>query len=50
MFADANYDVTKIKPSDYQTFATAFTKPEVKTALSHITSYMIQVCGITTTT
>jgi hypothetical protein len=49
-FADANYDFTKIRPSDYQTFATAFANPQIKTASAHIEQYVVQVCHVTPTT
>jgi hypothetical protein len=49
-FADANYDVTKIPPSDYQSFASAFSNPQIKTASSHIEQYVVQVCHVTPTT
>jgi hypothetical protein len=49
-FADANYDITRIPPSDYRTFATAFSNPQIKTASAHIEQYVVQVCHVTPTT
>jgi hypothetical protein len=48
LLKNANYDYTKISPSDYATFASMGT-PQVKAASDHVEQYVTQVCHVATT-